>query len=747
MWFGGQVAAQEQLRFFVNNQEATGTAAIVYGPSFSLRMEGFSGGAIYFTSDGSEPTRSSPRHTGARTFRSSATIRALALSADETVSQAAELNVTLLPFLKLRVSGPTKFVEYSLDGGDFRAYAPGKTFQEVAGGRQVALRAVPTNGWIFDRWLGHHASAEQTNVFIMDRSHEVRLSMYRTNVIEVAVSGDGEVVVEPPPPYFWENRDVQITAIPRPGSYFSGWSVQKPISFNQWADAVPPSATFAPLPEGSFAISVKIDGIGSVFLPAGYKAAAGSAVKVVAQPASSYYLKEWSGDATGKGVPSASPYGSSVTLTMDSSKSVVAHLGSIPTKRISDFYWATLSDPSVAPNGLAICAARIVELPTNYTAVAFDRDGVIRWEVYLPVPVKDTVQTPCIGPDGTIYFAATNGVANGRVVAMSPAREVLWQVEAPGREASVAASAYGLYVASTNDSGGGIRRFWLDGSLLGEASGATPNTFGGLRLDGDSNPILGGDVALAFTVDLLPRWQANLAVSSRPTLLDARGNVIFDNLQALHGKTAAPLWMAPYADGRATSLGTNRVYIIENSNGRLSALDLETGQKVWTTAEQNSSFRLGRTVAAEDGTVFAVYGGGINSLLRHVSATGEILWETLVGNTGVPLLTPDGCLHMLGISMNVGVGPARSGFPMFRGDWRNSGSLYTGSSPEVNALSFDQSPQGLILKFLPPAKGTLELQWSVDLVAWSKLQTFSTPLNYPVAAPLEGRRFYRVVQP
>jgi hypothetical protein len=729
------------------NGQVVGDTATVYGTGATITMSGYTGGHIFYTTNGEPPTVSSAEYSSALTFTNSFHLRAIAYDSAFAQSSSRDVQVTLAPLYILRLSGARKYMEYSLDGSPYQAVT-GPSLN-VGSNQLVSLRAVPGDGWLFDRWQGHHPSASQTNTFHMDRTHEVHLSMYRNTAPTFLVSGDGEVVVTPPPPYYWDDNPIQVTAVPHAGSFFAGWNLPQAspsaISFNQAPDGPGSQAYFSPLLAGTHAISVRVDGLGIVVEPSRYFAVDGDTVKITVQPAVGWSVTNFTGDVTAPGTTQANPYGKSISVTMNSDKSVIAHVNKIATWNASFPPNFAVGAPLIAPNGLVIYGASEFDVDGPAYILAYDQDGFETWEANTYSTKGHVIVGGAIAPDGTILEWVNTLGAPGEVNAYSSEDgHFLWRIVPPGVSTSVAVSDQGIYVCSPN-SGRALRRYSLAGELINSVNTGAFNDYWGVILDPNSDPDTTGQDIISYTPTLTQRWsKPNPTYSgggpAQAIYTDAAGDVITADLKAFTYATGAPLWTAPYTSGVFSSLGTNRVFIADSgAGGALSALDLATGQKLWTVNEPYPT-ALGGSVAAADGSVFTI------GPLRKVSATGEIIWEALVAAASSPILTPSGRMYFGRSAADVAVGPAPSGFPMPRGDWMSSGKAYTGAIAYLNQLSITRSGQDFRVRFTPVTSAPLTLQWSDDLVNWNLEKSFTGPLDYTITAPTATHRFYRVIQ-
>ena len=127
----------------INNILAVGTVAVATPASLTI-TGGFSGGLIFYTVDGSVPTTSSTLYSSAFSITTSATIRAMSLSAD--FSQSAEAPAINLVFL------PVYTLSTSVSGSGSILLNPGGG--SYVSNTVVNLTALASPNWAFNNWSG-----------------------------------------------------------------------------------------------------------------------------------------------------------------------------------------------------------------------------------------------------------------------------------------------------------------------------------------------------------------------------------------------------------------------------------------------------------------------------------------------------------------------------------------------------------------------------------------------------------------
>lgn len=196
-------------------------------------------------------------------------------------------------------------------------------------GTDVALTAVPADGWYFDGWSGAVTGPDPSvsltisgETAVTATFAEIPPAMYS---LTVDVTGQGQV--DPNGGAFPAGSAVTLSAVPARGWRFLRWegdasgtdpNVQITFDSDKHIGAV--------FGQGTYLLAVAIDGEGSV-TPGSGGYPKGEVLTLHATPADGRHFVEWSGDLSG-GNPSA-------TLTMDGDKQVTARFGSNPAGKRS----------------------------------------------------------------------------------------------------------------------------------------------------------------------------------------------------------------------------------------------------------------------------------------------------------------------------------------------------------------------------------------------------------------------------
>jgi hypothetical protein len=174
----------------------------------------FPQGEIFYTLDGTPPTFTSNAYQESFVLTESATIRAIAYSADFTNSIEAEpVSLRFLPNYSMNVS--------TVGGGTAIIAPPDGPYLE---GTEVTVTAMPEGDWDFIGWSGDSTSSEATITITMDEAKTVK-PIFGTN-IAVNEIGGGKVIQTPPNPVPYGST-VSFRAEPDDGNYLFRWAGER----------------------------------------------------------------------------------------------------------------------------------------------------------------------------------------------------------------------------------------------------------------------------------------------------------------------------------------------------------------------------------------------------------------------------------------------------------------------------------------------------------------------------------------
>ena len=236
-----------------------------------------------------------------------------------------------------------------LGGGTVQANPPpGCEGGRYLAGTQVQLTAGPEAGYWFAAWSGDISGGENPITLTMVGPSSVTANFVTecfSLTVTLAPAAGGSVSPVPPPncgtEHYVAGTDVQLTAGPAEGYQFFAWSGDAESSENAVEVTIDSSkmvtATFTPV---CFSLTTAVEPPGSVSLGidpppdcAGDRYAAGTQVRLTADPGGGKVFSEWSGDATGSTNP--------LTVTLDTDLSITANFAE----------WCTLLDVSIKPIG------------------------------------------------------------------------------------------------------------------------------------------------------------------------------------------------------------------------------------------------------------------------------------------------------------------------------------------------------------------------------------------------------------
>ncbi len=205
-------------------------------------------------------------------------------------------------------------------------------------GTAVTVTATPGAGFKFNGWSGDITGATNPVTNIMDRNMNVTANFSLITFSLSVIATNGTVSMDPAGGAYIPNAVVTITANPKAGFMFNGWSGDLTGSTNPATITMDKSknvtANFKAI---TYALTTSATN-GSVSLfPAGGSYNAGTQVTLTAKPNIGYVFSDWSGDLSGSVNP--------VKITMDAIKNVTANY-----KRITYTLTASAANGSVILN-------------------------------------------------------------------------------------------------------------------------------------------------------------------------------------------------------------------------------------------------------------------------------------------------------------------------------------------------------------------------------------------------------------
>ncbi|WP_228028430.1 PQQ-binding-like beta-propeller repeat protein [Donghicola mangrovi] len=249
---------------------------------------------------------------------------------------------------------------------------------------------------------------------------------------------------------------------------------------------------------------------------------------------------------------------------------------------------------------------RVFTLDSEAVVQATAPDGRVLWRRDL-TPITDATDQASGGglaADGNILYVSSGF---GKLAALDIATgRVLWdqQLEAGGTGTPTVAGDLIYFVSSDNrawalDKANGRIRWQLNGVEGGATivGGPAPAVTDQLVLFPFSN----GDLVSAFRMGGVQRWTASVSGSRNGAALSQISSITGD----------------PVIDGG--------IVYVSNHSGRVAALNVDTGERLWTAQEGALS-----PVAVGGGSVFLI--SDRNELLRLDAADGSRIWGTELPN-------------------------------------------------------------------------------------------------------------------
>jgi hypothetical protein len=360
----------------------------------------FSPTEIHYTLDGSQPNVGTPLYSGPLVVTNTVTVRAAVYDLPFYTPPGGRTNepvvIEVVPVYALAFG--------TSGGGSVLADPPGGQYLSNS---VVTLTASPAPGWIFMRWEGSPGNTNQDPVLAvrMDRARSVQ-AVFGT-FITTAAQGPGSVSNDPAQETYPFGSTVRLTAVPDAGAYFSRWvgaasnQVVSPLDFVV-TNAMPTNrALFGTLPQGTFALTVLVNGAGSVTKsPQLSNYNSGAEVTLSAMPDFGADFQLWSGDV--------SSTQSQVQVIMTTNRTVRASFTGGPNRPpLVDLIRPTVGETFVEQQTLPLMATAS-DSDGIVTRVDF-HDGTTPLGSVTNAPFDFTWLAPTVGVHSLTAVATDNG--------------------------------------------------------------------------------------------------------------------------------------------------------------------------------------------------------------------------------------------------------------------------------------------------------------------------------------------------
>jgi uncharacterized repeat protein (TIGR02543 family) len=244
----------------------------------------------------------------------------LAIIVTCTVVVIAALLLYLKPWERYTLSigiNPPEAGSVSPEGGEYKSY------------QRVTLTASPSSGYTFDHWSGNASGATSGITITMDSDKSVTANfktITQTYTLTTNISPSGAGLVSPSGGEYESGVQVTLTASPASGYTFDHWrgnasGATSGITITMDSDKSV-TANFKTITQ-TYTLTTNISPSGAGLVsPSGGEYESGVQVTLTASPVSGYTFDHWSGSASGTT--------STITITMDSDKSLTANFVTIP---------------------------------------------------------------------------------------------------------------------------------------------------------------------------------------------------------------------------------------------------------------------------------------------------------------------------------------------------------------------------------------------------------------------------------
>lgn len=244
---------------------------------------------------------------------------------------------------------------------------PASGYHSYSENTVVNITATPSSGYNFDGWTGDVAdpNSASTTVTVDSRKTVIANFSQPTYTLTINMTGGGRISPSTGEHKCAQGSLISITVNPGIGYKFDGWTgdVSDPSSTTvivTMDSDKSVTANLSLIEETTYALTLEVNGAGSVNMPTGiHLFAKGTVVDIVATPEKGYQFVNWTGDV-------ADPDSASTTVTIDSNKKVTANFsisGNTTTPASSS------GRPSATTLGIEIAVALVVIIAGSFWLV------------------------------------------------------------------------------------------------------------------------------------------------------------------------------------------------------------------------------------------------------------------------------------------------------------------------------------------------------------------------------------------
>jgi uncharacterized repeat protein (TIGR01451 family)/uncharacterized repeat protein (TIGR02543 family) len=298
--------------------------------------------------------------------------------------------------------------------------------RQYEAGVQVTITASPASGYTFDHWSGSASDTSPTISITMDHDYSVTANFVPASAgrYDLTISStQGGAVTTPGEGMFTYSFDTVVNLVATPGSgyQFVNWTggVGTVGNVNGASTTLTMNgdysitANFAVIPPIQYGLTISSSAGGAVTTPGEgtFTRNAGTAVNLVASPASGYHFVNWTGDVG----TIADVNDASTTITMSGDCTITANFASSPS--------ITVTSPNGGENWNAGSIRTITWTSSGITGdvcIDISRDGGSSWSDIITNTANDDSQSWTVaGPATTQARIRVRSTSDGSIWDMS----------------------------------------------------------------------------------------------------------------------------------------------------------------------------------------------------------------------------------------------------------------------------------------------------------------------------------------